>query len=127
MANLTGKGGFKENPDNINKNGRPKGTSSIPDLLRKIGEEPVPDELKEKLKNEFKSENLQGLSLQEAVLRTTYLYAVSGKPWAVQFIADRTEGKPIMTMNLETHEPVQLIKTGNPILDEEDIISSNGS
>jgi hypothetical protein len=127
MANLTGKGGFKENPDNINKNGRPKGTSSIPDLLRKIGEEPVPDELKEKLKSEFKSENLQGLSLQEAVLRTTYLYAVSGKPWAVQFIADRTEGKPIMTMNLETHEPVQLIKTGNPILDEEDIISSNGS
>ena len=121
MANLTGKGGFKEHPININKEGRPKGTSSIPDLLRKIGDEAVPAELKNLLKGKFSNAELNNMTMQEAVLRATYIFAVSGKPWAVQFIADRTEGKPIMTMNLETHEPVRLIRTGNPILDEEDI------
>tara|TARA_R100001082_G_C4281502_1_gene124085 strand:- start:168 stop:527 length:360 start_codon:yes stop_codon:yes gene_type:complete len=119
MANLTGKGGFSENPNNINKKGRPKGTTSIPDLLRKIGEEEVPRELKEALKTKYNHIDLKDLNMQEAVLRATYMFAISGKPWAVQFIADRTEGKPIMTMSLETHEPVQLIKTGNPILDED--------
>ena len=118
MANITGKGGFKENPNNINKNGRPKGTSSIPDLLRRIGEEDVPNELKELLKKQFDPDDVDKMNMQEAVLRTTFMYAVSGKPWAVQFIADRTEGKPAMTMSIETHEPIQLIKTGNPLLDE---------
>lgn len=117
MANLTGKGGFKENPRNINKNGRPKGTTSIPDLLRRIGEEDVPEELKVLLKKQFDAESVENMNMQEAVLRTTFMYAVSGKPWAVQFIADRTEGKPMMTMSVETHEPIQLIKTGNPDLD----------
>tara|TARA_R100000734_G_C3290853_1_gene82687 strand:- start:504 stop:866 length:363 start_codon:yes stop_codon:yes gene_type:complete len=119
MANITGKGGFKDNPSNINRDGRPKGVNSIPDLLRKIGEESVPPELKQALSEKYTENELRDINMQEAVLRATYMYAVSGKPWAVQFIADRTEGKPVMTMTLETHEPVQLIKTGNPALDEE--------
>ena len=118
MANITGKGGFKDNPDNINKEGRPRGTTSIPDLLKRIGEESVPEELKELLEKQFDSVDVDDMTMQEAVLRSTYMYAVSGKPWAVQFIADRTEGKPAMTMSIETHEPIHLIKTGNPLLDE---------
>tara|TARA_R100000995_G_scaffold81242_1_gene53873 strand:- start:3116 stop:3466 length:351 start_codon:yes stop_codon:yes gene_type:complete len=115
--NNTGKGGFSDNPHNINKEGRPKGTTSIPDLLRRIGSEPVPDELAEALKEKFNAD-LSHLTMQEAVLRSTFAYAVSGKAWAVQFIADRMEGKPAMVMSIETHEPVQLIKTGVPLLDE---------
>jgi len=61
-----------------NPNGRPKGKQSIPDLLRKIGEE---------------EGTVDGVDKLEVVMRKVFQYAVEGKPWAVQFIADRTEGK----------------------------------
>ena len=109
--NKTGKGGFLDNPKNRNKLGGPRGTSSIPDLLRKIGEEPVTDELAEAIKKKYDAD-LSLMTMQEAVLRTTYAYAISGKAWAVQFIADRLEGKPVMKMQVESHEPIQLLKTG---------------
>ena len=111
MANATGKGGFKDNPKNINKNGRPKGTTSIPDLLRRIGEEDIPEELKDVLKKQFNPDDVDNMNMQEAILRTTYMYAISGKPWAVQFIADRTEGKALERIDQTTRlEPFKLIK-----------------
>ena len=58
--------------------GRPKGSQSIPDILRKIGEE---------------EGTVDGVDKLEVVMRKVFQYAVEGKPWAVQFIADRTEGK----------------------------------
>ena len=62
-----------------NPNGRPKGTRSIPDMLLKIGgEEGTKDGQYSKL---------------EVVLRRVFEYALEGKAWAVEFIADRTEGK----------------------------------
>ena len=59
--------------------GRPKGVQSIPDILRKIGDE-----------EGTKSGDLTKL---QYVMRKVFDFAVEGKPWAVQFIADRTEGK----------------------------------
>lgn len=79
MANAKGKGGFGENPQNINKAGKPKGIQQIPDILRKIGEEEGTQDGKSKL---------------DVIMYKVYQYALEGKPWAVQFIADRTEGKP---------------------------------
>ena len=62
-----------------NPNGRPKGTRSKPDMLLKIGaEEGTKDGQFTKL---------------EVVLRRVFEYALEGKSWAVEFIADRTEGK----------------------------------
>jgi hypothetical protein len=61
-----------------NPKGRPKGKQSIPDLLRKIGQE---------------EGTVDGVDKLEVVMRKVFQYAVEGKPWAVQFIADRTEGK----------------------------------
>jgi len=78
MANAKGKGGFGENPQNINKAGKPKGIQQIPDILRKIGEEEGTQDGKSKL---------------DVIMYKVYQYALEGKPWAVQFIADRTEGK----------------------------------
>lgn len=63
-----------------NPNGRPKGSQSIPDLLRRIGEE---EGLKDGSKNKL-----------EVVMSKVFGYALEGRAWAVQFIADRTEGKP---------------------------------
>jgi len=62
-----------------NPNGRPKGTRSIPDMLMKIG-------------GEDGTKNGQYTKL-EVVLRRVFEYALEGKSWAVEFIADRTEGK----------------------------------
>jgi hypothetical protein len=75
--------------------GRPKKNYSIPDLLDKIGEE---------------EGTLEGLSKLEVVLRSVYRYALEGKSWAVQFIADRTEGKPHQTLGISdaTDEPIKV-------------------
>tara|TARA_R100001463_G_scaffold23901_1_gene57092 strand:- start:5340 stop:5639 length:300 start_codon:yes stop_codon:yes gene_type:complete len=61
-----------------NPNGRPKGKQSIPDILKRIGDE---------------EGTVDGIDKLEVVMRKVFQYAVEGKPWAVQFIADRTEGK----------------------------------
>tara|TARA_Y100001963_G_C6792847_1_gene456654 strand:- start:81 stop:479 length:399 start_codon:yes stop_codon:yes gene_type:complete len=62
-----------------NPNGRPKGSRSIPDMLLKIG-------------SEDGTKDGQYTKL-EVVLRRVFEYALDGKSWAVEFIADRTEGK----------------------------------
>jgi hypothetical protein len=49
------------------------------------------------------------MTMIEAILRTTMMYAVQGKQWAVQFIADRTEGRPVQTIGIsETDEPIKV-------------------
>ena len=61
-----------------NPNVRPKGARSIPDILRKIGDE---------------EGTLDGKSKLDVIMYKVFQFALEGKPWAVQFIADRTEGK----------------------------------
>jgi hypothetical protein len=73
---ITGKG-FKPGQSG-NPNGRPKGTRSIPDILKKIGDE---------------EGTLDGKSKLDVIMYKVFQFALEGKPWAVQFIADRTEGK----------------------------------
>jgi len=66
--------------------GRPKKNMCIPDLLRKIGEEDGTTGGKTKL---------------EVIMYKVYQYALEGKQWAVQFIADRTEGKAVERVQQE--------------------------
>ena len=42
------------------------------------------------------------------VLRQVFRYALEGKSWAVEFIANRTEGKPHQSIGIkdETDEPI---------------------
>jgi len=61
-----------------NQKGRPKGIQQIPDLLRKIGEE---------------DGSVAGYTKLEVVLRRVFQFALEGKSWAVEFIAERTEGR----------------------------------
>ena len=95
-----------------NPSGRPKGSMSIPDMLKRIGEEEVPNELQDRVQRLFGEAEIGKISMLEAVMRTTMMYAIQGKSWAVQFLADRLEGRPRQTIELESHEPVCLIKTG---------------
>lgn len=62
-----------------NPKGRPKGTNTLAMLLKKIGEEELDG---------------SDMDKREAIMRKVYKLAFDGQPWAVQFIADRTEGKP---------------------------------
>lgn len=61
-----------------NPNGRPPKVKCIPDILRKIGEE---------------EGTVDGKTKLDVIMYKVYQFALEGKPWAVQFIADRTEGK----------------------------------
>ena len=80
-----------------NPNGRPKGKRSIPDILRKIGdEEGLKDGSKTKL---------------DVVMYKVFQFALEGKPWAVQFIADRTEGKALDRIEATINqEPIKVFE-----------------
>jgi len=64
-----------------NPKGRPPKVRCIPDILRKIGEEPGTRD------GEHTKLNV--------VMRKVFEFALAGKAWAVEFIAERTEGKAI--------------------------------
>ena len=93
---ITGKG-WKPG-ESGNPNGRPLKIKTIPDILHKIGEE---------------EGTVDGKTKLDVIMYKVFQYALEGKPWAVQFIADRTEGKakefkeithnnqPIKIMSLE--------------------------
>jgi len=63
-----------------NPNGRPKTNKTIAECLRRIGDEALPSD--------------KSMTKLEAIMRKVYKIASEGDAWAVNFIADRTEGKP---------------------------------
>lgn len=87
--------------------GRPKKELYIPDILARIGAERLPAELKGTLP-EWVAKSADKL---EALMRATYLLALSGEAWAVQFVAERTEGKVKDTLHLEGGEARRLLVT----------------
>jgi hypothetical protein len=90
---ITGKGWKKGQSGN--PNGRPPKVKSIPDILRKIGEE---------------EGTLDGKSKLDVIMYKVFQYALEGKPWAVQFIADRTEGKAKEIREVTNkNEPIKII------------------
>tara|TARA_R100001530_G_C4294201_1_gene148806 strand:+ start:726 stop:1058 length:333 start_codon:yes stop_codon:yes gene_type:complete len=77
-VNRNEKGQFVDgNTASVGK-GRPRGLQSIPDILRKIGDE---------------DGTIDGKTKLDVIMYRVFKFALEGKPWAVQFIADRTEGK----------------------------------
>ena len=79
MEDRDSKGRFKKgNSLGGQSTGRPKKNYSIPDILKRIGEE---------------EGTVSGKSKLDVIMYKVYQFALEGKPWAVQFIADRTEGK----------------------------------
>jgi len=80
-----------------NPKGRPPKVKCIPDILRKIGEE-------EGLKDGSKTK-------LDVVMYKVFQFALEGKPWAVQFIADRTEGKALDRIEATINqEPIKVFE-----------------
>jgi|GEM_PF-4200771 len=76
-----------------NPAGRPPRDKCIPDVLRRIG-----DEEYEGTRKRFKE-----ASKMEVVLRVVFERAMAGHSWAVQFIADRLEGRPRQEHEIQTN------------------------
>jgi len=91
---VTGKGfvaGKSGNPK-----GRPKKGFAIADILNAKSEE---------------IDEVTGESMREKMLHKVYALATSNKPerWAVEFIADRTEGKAVERIDQTLkHEPIRV-------------------
>lgn len=85
MANKTGKGGFKEHPENKNKSGQRNKeavafTRTLRELIVKEGE---------------RSLSVQGEKHKkvEWMVRQLWAKAIAGEAWAVAYISDRVEGR----------------------------------
>ena len=87
--NKDGKGGFGSNPQNINKNGRPKGTPSLPTIIKRIGQE-VPEGEKE--------------AMLELVIRKQYELALKGSTQSAKLLFERLEGSPFKQVYLESNK-----------------------
>lgn len=90
----------------------PKAQSSrhIPDILRKIGRSNIPAEMARKLPEQFPPAWKRNATWLETVMRLTYMRAAAGEQWAVQFIADRTEGKVKDTLALEGGKTLEVVE-----------------
>ena len=104
----------RKNSDNLkpfkpgqsgNPKGRPKKENCIPDILRMIGEEIAKDKAGNPISGEAGEMNKR-----EFVLRKVFDFAVKGQSWAVQFIAERTEGKVSDKLQLDTGTEEMIIK-----------------
>lgn len=85
-------GRFVAGSDHPRNGGRKPSRRRIEPLLQRIGEEEL---------------DYQGgtITKLEAVMRAVFNYALKGQSWAVQFIAERTEGKVRDTAVDSTTEP----------------------
>jgi len=81
-----------------NPKGRTPNVKTIPEILQKIGEEQgtkVP--LEE-----------GGMTKKEVVMQQVYKFAKEGKSWAVQFLAERTEGKIVEQHEITSKGPIAM-------------------
>jgi hypothetical protein len=69
-------------------------------LLEKIGDEKLHEDplIDKKIKRRFAAK--RDIRKKMAILYGVYILALKGAPWALHFIADRTEGKPKETIAL---------------------------
>ena len=74
-----------------NPSGRPHKELAIPAILAQIGNELMPDQEK--------------ITLYEAMCRKAWDQAIAGDRYAREWIANRIEGTPRQTVNIQQHEP----------------------
>lgn len=77
-----------------NPAGRPKGVQTFANILNKIGLQDAPPEMESKLRAIFPE--AQRLTMKHVVCYRAYLDAVKGDSRAMDFLADRMEGKVAM-------------------------------
>lgn len=111
MANKTGKGGFKENPKNINKAGAPKRGESWAEIIDRIGNM-TPIEAAEHAKaiaGKLKSMG-DAITLKEAVVIRGYASLLFEPTSSLMNVyMDRTDGKVTDNLNANVEQSIELI------------------
>lgn len=91
-----------------NPHGRPKKELCIPDILRAIGDEPVPAFLLAKVQADW-GPDFKPKNMKDAGMRVTYAQFVKGDKDAREFIANRTEGKVADFVRTEDVTPTKIV------------------
>lgn len=87
--------------------GRPLKVKHIPDILAKLGQEALPAEIRKKMHN---YPSIMGsATCLNALMRLVYIQALKGIPWAIEFIAERTEGKPRQPVDVNNEQPLVVV------------------
>jgi hypothetical protein len=86
-------GGFKEHPENINRNGRPKKGETFTDIIQ--------NELSKQNVTLKLEDGTVTISAKEAVVRKLITLAVAeGNFHAIKYLMDRVDGSPRQTISL---------------------------
>lgn len=92
--NPRAKGGFRDNPQNINREGRPKKGETLTDALREYAEQKDVEYNKNKI------------SRKQALSQKLWQMALNGDLQAMKYIYDRIDGTPRQTvLNQLQHMP----------------------
>ena len=82
------------------------GVLQIPDILRMLGQEEIPTSIKGKLPEHIRTSK----DMLTALMRVTFLRAIQGESWAVQFVAERTEGKVKDVVEMQGGETLRIVE-----------------
>lgn len=96
-----------------NLRGRGKGVVSIPDLLRRVGRKRLPAALRKKIalaQGTSTTHLRRDITQLEALSDAVYYHALMGESWAVQFVAERTEGKVKDTLAIEGGATLEIVE-----------------
>lgn len=111
---MAGKGKpFVKGDPRRHSTGRGKGVISIPDVLRRIGKRRLPKKMRDALTAARaipESDLKRDLTKLEALMEAVYWCALRGESWAVQFIADRTEGKVKDVLEMQGGQTLEIVE-----------------
>lgn len=92
-----------------NPHGRPKKIRHIPDILARITSERLPPQHRAAIAKLFPEISNRPTFL-EAILRIVVQKALKGESWAVEFVAERTEGKVVTPIDLSTGQTMKIVE-----------------
>jgi len=84
-----------------NPSGRPKGSQSYNEIIRSLGSKKIKDcqFIPEEIKSQFLTSD-ENLTIKEALVQSATIRALSGDKHALDFVADREEGKAPETIKI---------------------------
>lgn len=91
-----------------NPKGRPPKVKCIPDILKRITDEELPPSMRAKMQALYP--DMQDATFLEAIMRVVVSRAIRGDSWAVQFIAERTEGKVTDVLSVQRGDTVTVVE-----------------
>jgi hypothetical protein len=91
-----------------NPNGRPLKDRCIPDTIRLIGNQLVPESVKKELNNKFPDENFDNMTYLQAMVFIQFRKTLDGDDASREFLVNRTEGLLTQSMKIESNNRTTL-------------------